>query len=78
MTEKNKKFDKDTKLEEVLTPEYADILVKYKMPCIGCPMARMEAGQLTLGQIGKNYGLDLEGLLKDLNEKSKELKEGED
>ncbi len=74
MTEKKKKFTKDTKLEEVMTQKYADILVKYKMPCIGCPMARMEAGQLTLGQISKNYGLDLEGLLEELNKKAKENK----
>ncbi len=62
------KYTENTKLEEVLkSEETSNIVKKYKLPCLHCPMAVYEAATLTLGQISSSYGIDLEGLLKELN-----------
>lgn len=59
--------DKST-LEEILEFSGAeDVLVKYDVPCLGCPMAKLEMQNLNIGQICAMYGIDLESLLKDLN-----------
>ncbi|GAH67136.1 unnamed protein product [marine sediment metagenome] len=63
------KYSEDTKLEEVLkTPETSAVIAKYELPCLHCAMAAYEAKILTLGMISKTYGIDLDGLLKELNE----------
>ncbi|NQU82825.1 MAG: DUF1858 domain-containing protein [Parcubacteria group bacterium] len=68
ITTKTKKITKDTTLGEVLElPGAEQILAKYKVPCLTCPMAQMEMGVLTIGNICKMYGVDLEGILKELN-----------
>jgi len=57
----------ETKLADVLNLEGAnEVLSEFKVPCLGCPMAAMEMGSLTLGAICKNYGIDFEGLKKKL------------
>jgi len=59
--------DKST-LEEILEFSGAeDVLVKYEVPCLGCPMAKLEMQDLNIGQICAMYGIDGENLLKDLN-----------
>jgi len=61
-------FNEKTTLEEVMEfPGVEDILVKYDVPCLGCPMAKMEMQDLTIGQICSNYSIDQAGLLADLN-----------
>ena len=66
-----KKYTKNTKLSEVLNkPETSKIIMKYKLPCLHCAMAAYEAEILTLGMISKTYGIDIDGLLKELNEVS--------
>ncbi len=63
------KYSEDTKLEEVLkTPETSAIIEKYELPCLHCGMAAYEAEVLTLGMISMTYGIELDGLLKELNE----------
>jgi len=63
------KYTENTKLSEVLkSPEANKIISKYKLPCLHCAMAAYEAEMLTLGQISKIYGLDLDNMLKELNE----------
>ena len=62
------KYTEDSKLEEVLkTPETSAVIAKYELPCLHCAMAAYEANILTLGQIAKTYGIDLDGMLKELN-----------
>jgi len=62
-------INKDTKLAEVLSvPNSGQILSKYEVPCITCPRAKAEMDKLTIGQICEMYGLDLDNLLKELNE----------
>lgn len=63
------KYTEDSKLEEVLkTPETSAVIAKFELPCLHCAMAAYEAKVLTLGQIAKTYGIDLDGMLKELNE----------
>jgi len=59
--------DKST-LQEILEFSEAErILLKYNVPCLGCPMAKIEMSSLTLGQICLTYSIDCEKLLADLN-----------
>jgi len=61
-------FNENSTLQNVL--EFSgveDVLLKYDVPCLGCPMAKMEMQNLTIGQICSSYGIDQKGLLADLN-----------
>ena len=62
------KITEDTTLTEILKlPEAEKILAKYNLPCLSCPLAKFEIENLTIGQVCKMYGIDLENLLKELN-----------
>ena len=66
------KITKDTTLAKVLEIKDAEkILSKFQMPCLGCPMAQMEMDTLKLGDICNMYCIDLDKLLKKLNENIK-------
>lgn len=66
------KITKDTTLAEVLNYSGAkEILAKYNLPCLTCPMAKFEIENLKIGDICKLYGIDSKKLLKTLNEKLK-------
>ncbi len=61
------KITKDTTLKEILELDNAqEVLAKHNIPCITCPFAKMEMENLNLGDICKNYNIEIEGLLKDL------------
>ncbi len=63
-----KKFTKDSTLAEVLKTKGAEeILAKYNLPCLTCPMAQFEIQKLTLGQVCEMYGIDVDKLLEELN-----------
>lgn len=57
---------KDTIIADIIKskPDAAQILMSYGMGCIGCPSAQMEK----LEQACEIHGLDLEEILKKLNE----------
>ena len=62
------KIDKNTTLEKVLKYSGSkDILKKYKVPCLSCPFAQMEMGELKIGDICKNYGIDVKKLIEELS-----------
>lgn len=62
------KITKDTTLAEILElPGSEEILAKHNLPCLRCPMAKLEADILKIGQVCEAYGIDLEKLLKELN-----------
>lgn len=62
------KITKDTILSKILEDsKNQEILAKYNVPCLGCAFMNLEMDKLTLGDICKAYGIDLEKLLKDLN-----------
>ncbi|MDS1029018.1 DUF1858 domain-containing protein [Bacillota bacterium LX-D] len=62
------KITKDTLISEALkaNDKAAQILIDNGMGCLGCPSAQMEK----LEQAAQVHGLDLEKLLKELNEKN--------
>ncbi|PIP17732.1 MAG: hypothetical protein COX43_02695 [Parcubacteria group bacterium CG23_combo_of_CG06-09_8_20_14_all_35_9] len=62
------KITKDTFIPEILEyPKAMEILAKYNLPCLGCPMAAFELGRLRLGEVCKMYEIDFEKLLEELN-----------
>jgi len=59
---------KDTTLAQILKkPEARKILVKYNLPCLDCPFAKLEMENLKIGDICQMYGIDIKKLLKELN-----------
>lgn len=67
-TKDTKKISEKTTLAEILDlPGAEEALVKYKVPCLTCPMAQFEMAQLTIGDICKMYNIDLETLVEALN-----------
>ncbi len=68
----NRKFTKETILADILEiPGAKEILAKYKVPCLICPMAQFEIQDLKIGDVCKMYGIDLKKLLADLNKTKK-------
>lgn len=64
------KFTEETILGDIVEVIGAEeILAKYNLPCLTCPMARFEMEKLKIGQVCRMYKLDLDNLLKELNEK---------
>jgi hypothetical protein len=62
------KITEKTTLEKILeTKKGAEILSKYSVPCMSCPMASFEISKLEIGQVCKMYGLNLEKILNELN-----------
>ncbi len=63
------KITKGTILVEILEfPEAEKILAKHNLPCLGCPFVKLEMENLKIGEACKIYGIDIESLLKELNE----------
>ena len=63
-----KKFTKNSSLAEILTlKEGEKILAKYNLPCLSCPMAKLEMENLKIGDICKLYKIDFLKLSKELN-----------
>lgn len=63
-----KKITQKTTLAKIMEKRGAEeILVKYGVPCLSCPMASFEIEKLKIGEVCKMYGLNLEKILKDLN-----------
>ena len=60
--------DKTTLAELLKNPEAEKILIKYNLPCLGCPFAKMEMENLKIGEVCKMYGIDSKNLIKELNE----------
>ena len=60
------KITKDMIMGEIVKkyPETTEVFMKNGLHCIGCVMAMME----TLEQGAKSHGIELEKLLKELNE----------
>ncbi len=59
---------KYTTLSQILEyPKASDILTKYNLPCLHCPMAAYEMGMLKIGEVAKMYDIDVESLLRELN-----------
>lgn len=60
---------KETTLKEILSHEGAEeILSKYRLPCLHCPMSAMEMGVLKLGEVCQTYGIDGDKVLEELQQ----------
>ncbi len=69
------KITKNTTLAKALeVPGAEKILENFNTPCVHCPMAAMEMNKLRLGEIAAMYGLDLKGMLAELNRKTEAKK----
>jgi hybrid cluster-associated redox disulfide protein len=71
---KNKatKITEDMTLAEIYKyPKAKEILGKFQLPCLSCPMAQYELTDLKLGAVAHKYGLDIDAVLKELNESIK-------
>ncbi|MBC7074262.1 disulfide oxidoreductase [Candidatus Parcubacteria bacterium] len=63
------KIAKNSTLKEILKIKGAkDILLKYSLPCLSCPMAAFEIENLKLEEVCKIYGLDAEEIVKEIND----------
>ncbi len=63
-------MNKNTTLAKILSHEKGEeILAKYNVPCLGCAFAQQEMDHITIGEIGEKYGIDVDGILRELNEK---------
>ncbi len=55
-------------LKEILKIKGAkEILLKYGVPCLSCPMAALEIESLKLEDVCKVYGIDLKKIIKEIN-----------
>lgn len=64
-----------TKLAKIMElPKGEEVLAKNGVPCVSCPMAKFELDKLEIGDVCQMYGLDLEKILKDLNNEKKDSK----
>jgi hybrid cluster-associated redox disulfide protein len=71
------KITESTTVAEVLEyPEAYEILAKYGLPCLHCPMATFEIRELKIGEVSKAYGIDADALIKELNQSIKPQKTG--
>ena len=63
-------FTKETTLKQILEAgqEKEAVLHEFGVPCVTCPFAKVEMDKLTIGDICSMYHLDLEGILKKLNQ----------
>jgi len=61
-------------LGDVLKKPYGKrILSQFRLPCLSCPMAALEMGVLKIGDVSRMYGVDLQGLLKALNDEEEQI-----
>ena len=60
---------KNTTLAKIIEKKGgAKVLEKNGVPCLGCPMAQFEIDKLKIGEVCKMYELNLEKILKELNQ----------
>jgi hypothetical protein len=63
-----KKITKTSILKDILKIKNAsEVLEKFHLPCLHCPMAQQEITKLKIGEVAKAYGLDIENILRELN-----------
>ena len=63
------KITQKTTLKKILeNPEAEKILAEHGVPCLFCPMASFEIDKLKIGEVCKMYRLNLEKILKELND----------
>lgn len=65
------KITKKSTIEDILNhPKGKEVLAKYNVPCLGCPMAAMEMQYLKIEDVAKQYDIELEEMLEELNKEN--------
>ena len=68
----SKKITKNTIMAEILAmPQAGEVLAKYQVPCLTCPLVKFEMDKLTIGDVCQRYGLDCSKILAELNKLNK-------
>jgi len=63
-----KKITSNTKLADIMKMKGGEeVLSKYNVPCLSCPMAQAEMDFLKIGDVCKTYGIDEKKVLAALN-----------
>jgi hypothetical protein len=66
-----KKITAKTTLAKILEMKNGEeILHKFGVPCMSCPMAKFEIEELQIGQVCKMYDLPLKEIIAELNKKT--------
>lgn len=66
------KITSKTTLKDIFSrQELVEVLEKYSLPCLSCPMRVYEMESLTIEEVCHLYSLNLEKILKELNKKLK-------
>ncbi len=66
------KITSNTKLSKVFKKKtLVNVLSKFNVPCVSCPIAKHEIEQLSVGYVCDIYGIDKKELIKELNKKAK-------
>jgi hypothetical protein len=64
-----REVSEETPLAEVLKiPGAIQVLIRNNFPCVTCPLALFEAGTMTVGEVARMYGLDVEKIVRELRE----------
>ena len=61
------KVDRHTKLENKKLKGMKKILTNHRVPCVTCPLAKVEMDNLEIGYICSMYGLNEKELLLNIN-----------
>jgi hypothetical protein len=64
------KITSETTLKKIIKIKGGvEILAKYRVPCLSCPMASFEIDKLEIGKVCKMYGLSEKKIIEELNKK---------
>lgn len=67
MVKITKTTNKTTLAKIIEKKDGAKILMENNVPCLACPMSQFEIDKLEIGEVCKMYDLDLNKILKELN-----------
>lgn len=68
MSQPNEITEEMTLREIMEFPGAVEILQKYRLPCLSCPMAAIEIAKVRIGEVARTYGIDVKALIRELNE----------
>lgn len=73
--EKKNIFNENSTIKEILNSKRGlEVLIKYKVPCLDCPLAFFEIEKLKLRDLAIAYGIDIKKVLKELNSVERDSK----
>ena len=62
-------INRETTIADILkTKKGEEVLQRHGLPCLSCAFAAQEIEFLKLGDVGEKYGLDVDVIIKEVNE----------